>query len=329
VTDRLRAVQISEYGGPEVMRCVDLPLPALEAGEALVQLEASGVNYGDIYNRQGVYPLKSLPSTLGKEGAGVVTATHPDVRGVRVGDRVALGGGYLGGYATSMRIPADRLVIVPPSVSLRDAAAVMVQGMTAHYLVTSTYPVSRGSTCLVHAAAGGVGLLLCQMIAARDGRTIATVSSDEKAELARRAGASDVIVYGRDDFAERTRELTGGRGVDVVFDGVGATTFAGGLACLRARGMMVLFGQASGPVAPIDPQILNKHGAVFLTRPTLSYYTATHDELAWRAGELFAWISTGRLQVRIDSAFPLVRAADAHRALESRRTAGKILLTPT
>ena len=320
----MRAVRVHEAGGAEAMRVETVEVPRPGAGEALVRLEAAGVNFIDVYKRTGLYRIP-LPAPLGEEGAGTVAAVGDGVTEVRAGDRVAWAGA-LGAYAEYAVVPAAKLVPLPAGVGATLGAAVMLQGMTAHYLAASTYPLREGDRCLVHAAAGGVGLLLVQIAKRRGAYVIGTAGSDEKAELARAAGADEVIVYTRDDFAAETKRLTGGRGVQVVYDSVGRTTFLAGLDLLAPRGMMVLFGQSSGPVAPLDPQLLNQKGSLFLTRPTLGHYVATRDELLWRAGELFAWIAAGELSVRVGAEFALADAAEAHRALEGRRTTGKVLL---
>jgi NADPH2:quinone reductase len=300
------------------------PIPTPAAGEALVRIEATGVNFIEIYQRTGLYRVP-LPATLGGEGAGEVVAVGPGVEDVREGGRVAWAGGF-GAYAEYAVVPAAKLVPLPEQVSTRLGAAVMLQGMTAHYLAASTYPLREGDRCVVHAAAGGVGLLLVQIAKRRGAYVIGTAGSDEKAALAREAGADEVIVYTRQNFAAEVRRLTDGRGVQVIYDSVGRTTFLPGLDVLAPRGMMVLFGQSSGPVAPIDPQLLNQKGSLFLTRPTLGHYTATREELLWRAGDLFAWIGAGELTVRIGAEFALTEVAEAHRALEARQTTGKVLL---
>jgi NADPH2:quinone reductase len=320
----MQAVRIHQPGGAEAMRVDTVPVPRPGAGEALVRLEAAGVNFIDVYKRTGLYKVP-LPSTLGEEGAGTVVAAGEGVADVRVGDRVAWAGA-MGAYAEYAVVPAARLVPLPGGVSATLGAAVMLQGITAHYLAASTYPLREGDRCLVHAAAGGVGLLLVQIAKRRGAFVVATAGSDEKAELARAAGADEVIVYTRDDFTAETRRITDGRGVHVVYDSVGKTTFLPGLDLLVPRGMMVLFGQSSGPVDPVDPQLLNQKGSLFLTRPTMGHYIATRDELLWRTGELFAWIAAGELSVRVGAEFPLAEAAEAHRALEGRRTTGKVLL---
>jgi NADPH2:quinone reductase len=322
----MKAIRVHAHGGPEVMKLEEVPDPAPGAGQALVKLEAAGLNYIDVYVRIGLYKGQ-LPLTPGFEGAGTVVAVGPGVADVKVGDRVAYTG-VPGSYAQMNVTPADRLVRLPDGLTFRDGAAAMLQGMTAHYLVASTYPLARGECCLVHAAAGGVGLLLCQMAKMRGATVIGTVSTPEKAALAKAAGADHVIRYTTEDFEAETKRLTGGRGVDVVYDGVGATTFDKGLNCLRPRGMMVLFGQASGPVPPLDLQVLNTRGSLFVTRPSLNAYIATREELLQRAGDVLGWIRDGRLKLRIEHAFPLEQAPDAHRALEGRRTTGKVLLIP-
>ena len=301
---------------------VDRPAPG--RGEALVRVEWAGVNFIDVYKRSGAYKVPA-PFTLGEEGAGVVEAVGADVSEVKVGDRVAWAS-VIGAYAEFAVVKAARLVPVPREVETRVAAAVMLQGMTAHYLATSLYSLEQGDRCLVHAAAGGVGLLLVQIAKRRGAFVIGTAGSPEKLELARKAGADEVINYTSQDFVAETRRITGGRGVHVVYDSVGKTTFLSGLDVLAPRGMMALFGQSSGPVAPVDPQILNQKGSLFLTRPTLAHYTATRDELLGRAKDLFEWIGRRELAVRIGAEYALADAAEAHRALEGRRTTGKVVL---
>jgi NADPH2:quinone reductase len=326
----MHAIQISEHGGPEVMRWTSLPTPSPAKGEVLVRTEVAGVNFIDIYLRKGAYPAP-LPAILGVEGAGVVEGIGAEVTSVRVGDRVAwadrMGAVQPGGcYASQVVVPAARLVPIPPEVETRVAAASMIQGMTAHYLSQSTFPLRAGQTCLVHAAAGGVGLLLCQMARHAGARVIGTVSTEGKAELARQAGADEIILYTRQDFEAESRRLTSGRGVDVVYDSVGKTTFDKSLASLARRGTLVLYGQSSGAVPPFDPQILNARGSLFLTRPHLAHYVTPRDELLIRANEVLGWVKSGKLEVRIGATFPLSEAADAHRALEGRTTTGKVLL---
>lgn len=322
----MRAVRIHEYGGLEVLRLEDVPLPEPGPGEARVKLQAIGVNFIDIYQRTGQYPLP-LPLTLGGEAAGVVDALGPGVEDLEPGDRVVYAS-HQGAYAEYAVIPAWKLVRIPDNLDIRQAAAAMLQGLTAHYLTHSTYPLKPGETALVHAAAGGVGHLLVQMAKQRGARVIGTVSTEEKARLAREAGADEVILYTEADFEAEVKRLTGGRGVDVVYDSVGKVTFDKSLNCLRPRGMMVLFGQSSGRVPPFDPQILNVKGSLFLTRPSLGPYIADRAELLWRANDLFTWLTGGQLKVRIDRMFPLGEAAQAHRYLEERQTKGKVLLIP-
>jgi len=320
------AIRVHAPGGPETMQADELPRPEPGAGQALVRLDAAGVNFIDVYKRTGLYP-NPLPLTRGEEGAGVVEAVGEGVTGVRVGDRVAYTN-VGASYATQVVAPAERLVPVPDGVSTRDATAVMLQGMAAHYLGTAAYPLGAGDSCLVHAAAGGVGLLLVQIAKRRGAFVIGTAGSDEKAALARGAGADEVIVYTRQDFVAEVRRITGGAGVQVVYDSVGRSTFAGGLDVLAPRGLMALFGQSSGPVEPLDPQLLNRKGSLYLTRPTLGHYVATREELEGRARDLFGWMRAGELRVRVGAEYPLTRAADAHRALEGRQTTGKVLLIP-
>jgi NADPH:quinone reductase len=322
----VKAIRVARTGGPENLRLEEIPRPAPGPGQALVRIEAVGVNFIEVYQRTGLYP-KTLPFTPGEEAAGTVEEIGPGVTAVRLGQRVA-SESLLGSYAEYAVAPAERLVPLPEGVSTRLAAAVMLQGITAHYLAHSTFKLSSKDTCLVHAAAGGVGLLLCQMARKRGARIIGTVSTEEKAELARSAGAHETILYTRQDFVAETRRITGGTGVQVVYDSVGKTTFLQGLDCLSPRGMMVLYGQSSGPVDPINPQILNQKGSLFLTRPTLKHYGATRAELLDRAGQVLGWVQDGSLQIHVGGEFPLSQAADAHRELEGRRTTGKLLLIP-
>ena len=322
----MQAIRVHALGGPEVLTLDEIPVPRPGPGEALIRLGVAGVNFIDVYKRTGLYRIP-LPATLGEEGAGTVIAIGDGVHEPRVGDRVAWAGS-IGSYAEYAVVAAAKLVPLPANVAVEAGAAVMLQGMTAHYLATSTYPLKEGDRCLVHAAAGGVGLLLVQIAKRRGAYVIGTAGTEEKVELARAAGADEVILYTRQDFVAETRRITAGQGVNVVYDSVGKTTFLHGFDILVPRGMMVLFGQSSGPVAPIDPQVLNQKGAIFLTRPTLGFYTATRAELLWRAGELFEWIGAGALDVRIGAEYPLAGAAEAHRALEGRRTTGKVLLRP-
>jgi NADPH2:quinone reductase len=327
----MKAIQIKLTGGPDVMELVDIPVPQPKSNEAVVKIKAAGVNFIDVYNREGRYKAP-LPLVLGQEGAGTVIAVGSDVRDFAVGDPVA----YtmtLGSYAEYAAVPAERLVKIPAGVSERDAAAAMLQGMTAHYLCHDTYPLKKGETALVHAAAGGVGLLLTQMAHNIGARVIATVSTDEKAALARAAGADDIILYTQVDFEAETKRLLGGekmggKGVDVVYDSVGKTTFDKGLNLLRPRGMMALFGGSSGAVAPLDPLVLTQKGSLFLTRPSLGNYIATPSELQARAGAVFGMIRDGKLKLRIEHVYPLAEAQQAHRELEGRKTTGKLLLIP-
>ena len=322
----MHAIRIHETGGPDVLRYEAVPRPEPQAGEALVRIEASGLNFIDVYHRTGLYKLP-LPATLGQEGAGVVEALGSGVHDMQVGDRVAYTS-VLGAYAEYAAVAADRLVHLPDGVTSRQGAAAMLQGLTAHYLATSTYPLEPGDRCLVHAAAGGVGLLLVQIAKLLGAFVIATVSTEEKAQLARDAGADEVIRYTAQDFVAETRRITGGAGVEVVYDSVGRTTFDGGLAVLAPRGTMVLFGASSGPVPPVDPQRLNQGGSLFLTRPTLGHYVAGRDELLARSEELLGWVGAGAVRLRMEHEYPLAEAAEAHRALEGRRTTGKVLLVP-
>jgi len=306
------------------MELVDVPTPAPGPGQALVRLAVSGVNFIDVYHRSGAYKV-DRPIMLGSEGAGTVEAVGTDVVDVVPGDRVA----YVmvrGSYAEYAVVPADKLVKLPPGIDFQAAAAAMLQGMTAHYLTHSTFPLKSGDACLVHAAAGGAGGLVVQMARMRGARVFGTVSTAEKARIARDHGVDTAIIYTEQDFAAQVRQLTGGRGVDVVYDSVGKTTFAKSLESLRPRGMLALFGMSSGQVAPVDAALLAK-GSLFLTRPSLAHYVLTRDELLWRAGDVLNAVASGALKLRIDSTFPLGAAAEAHRALESRKTAGKILLT--
>ena len=322
----MRAIRIHETGGLDALRLDDLPLPEPGPGQARVRIEAIGVNFIDIYDRVGLYK-RQLPLTLGSEAAGVVDALGPDVQDVEVGQRVAFVS-IPGAYAEYALAPADRLVPIPDGMETRVAAAALLQGLTAHYLAYSTYPLDASKTALIHAAAGGVGHLLVQVAKRLGARVIGTAGSEAKAQLARQSGADEVILYTEQDFVAETRRLTGGKGVDVVYDSVGKTTFDGSLDCLHPRGYLVLFGQSSGPVPPLDPQVLNAKGSLFLTRPTLGHYIATRYELLWRAGDLFGWIANGALEVRIDATFSLDQAAEAHRYLEARKTHGKVLLIP-
>src|ERR1700757_1820585 len=320
----MKAIQVKQPGGPEAMILADLPVPEPKANEAVVKLAASGVNFIDVYYREGRYKAP-LPFVPGQEGAGVVTTVGSEVKSVKPGDRVAWSG-QLGGYADYAAVPAVQLVPVPAGVSDQQAASAMLQGMTAHYLSHDTYPLKRGETALVHAAAGGVGLLLVQMAHGIGARVIGTVSTEEKAKLAREAGADDVILYTQTDFEAETRRLTGGRGVDVVYDSVGKTTFEKGLDILRPRGYMVLFGGSSGPVPPFDLIQLSQKGSLYVTRPTWTHYVATREDLEMRADAVFSMIAKGKLKLRIAHTYHLEDATQAHRDLEARRTTGKLLL---
>ena len=322
----MKAIRIEAYGGPEVLRYVELPDPQPGAGQLRVRVEAAGVNFIDVYHRTGLYP-GSLPLVLGQEGAGVVDGIGPGVAGFSEGDRIGWAG-VQGGYAERALVPAERAVALPQGVDSRTAAALLLQGMTAHYLATSTFPLKPGDTCLVHAAAGGVGLLLVQMAKRRGARVLGTVSTADKAALAREAGADAVILYTQEDFVQAVKRLTGGRGVQVVYDSVGKATAEKGFDCLVPRGTMVVYGNSSGPMPPIDPLVLSRKGSLFLTRPTLQHYTADRASLEARAGEVLGDAASGRLKVRIDRTYPLAEAAEAHRALEGRRTTGKLLLLP-
>jgi NADPH:quinone reductase len=322
----MKAIQVTQTGGPEVLQAVDLPVPQPKPNEAVVKIAAAGVNFIDIYQREGRYNVP-LPFVLGQEGAGSVSAVGAEVKSVKAGDRVAWTG-ILGSYAEYAAVPADRLVAIPQGVTDQQAAATMLQGMTAHYLIFSTFPLKRGQTALIHAAAGGVGLLLVQMAHNLGASVIATVSTDEKAKLAHEAGADEVILYTQQDFETETKRLTNGGGVDVVYDGVGKTTFEKGLNVLRPRGYMVLFGGASGPVPPFDLVQLSTKGSLFVTRPTLGHYIATADELRTRASAVFGMIREGKLKLRIEHTYKLSDAPQAHRDLEARKTTGKLLLLP-
>jgi len=320
----MKAIQVRQPGGPEALQLIELPAPQPKANEALVKIAASGVNYIDVYYREGRYKA-ALPFIDGQEGAGIVETAGSQVTSFKAGDRVAWTG-ILGTYAEYAAVPADRLVAIPRGVSRQDAAATMLQGMTAHYLTHDTFPLKPGHTALVHAAAGGVGLLLVQMAHNLGVRVIATVSTEEKAALARGAGADEVILYTQSDFEAETRRLTGGKGVDVVYDSVGKTTFEKSLNVLRPRGMMVLFGGSSGAVPPFDLIQLSQKGSLFVTRPTLGHYTATREELESRSAAVFGMIAAGTLKLRVEHKYPLSEVQQAHRDLESRKTTGKLLL---
>ncbi len=320
----MKAIVINENGGPGVMKLQDMEMPQPGAGEARIAVEYAGVNFIDVYQRIGLYK-GALPRTLGMEGVGRVDAVGPGVTEVHAGDRVGWAM-QTGGYAEHVVIRSSSLVTVPPAVESRSAAAAMLQGMTAHYLATSTYPLSHKDTALVHAAAGGTGRLLVQIAHLRGARVIGTASTEAKARLAREAGADEVILYTSNDFQLEARRLTDGRGVDVVYDSVGQATFEKSLGSLRPRGTLVLFGQSSGAVPPFDPLILNQKGSLFLTRPTLGHYIADREELLMRARDVFEWITSGAIAVRVDKVFPLAEASRAHEYLEARLTTGKVLL---
>ena len=327
----MRAIQIAHTGGPEVLALRELPTPPPGPGQALVRIEACGVNFIDVYQREGRYPVQ-LPFIPGQEAAGTIASLGPAdpgaaVFGLKVGDRVAWAN-ILGSYAEFAVVPLSRLIAVPEGVTARQAAGAMLQGMTAHYLAHATYPIQPDDTVLVHAGAGGVGLLLIQMAKRLGARVFTTVSTEEKAALARAAGADQTILYTREDFTVRVRELTGDRGLPVVYDSVGKTTFDGSLACLRPRGMLVLFGGSSGAVPPFDLIRLSTMGSLYVTRPTLKDYTATREELEQRAGDVLRWVADGTLKLRLEHTYPLADAAQAHRDLEARKTTGKVLLIP-
>ena len=321
----MKAIRIHDTGGPEVLRVEDIDPPSLGRGELLIDVEATGVNFIETYQRKGLYQVQR-PYTPGAEAAGVVRAVGSDVTEFAPGDRV-VSQNAKGAYAEQAIVPADRAIRIPDGVTTKYAAAVVLQGMTAHYLALSTFPLQSGHRALVHAAAGGTGLLLCQIAKMCGAFVIGTASTPEKRALAKRAGADEVIDYTTQDFAAAAKRITG-NGVDVVYDSVGRTTFEKSLDCLTMRGMRVLFGQSSGPVAPVDPQILNRKGSLYLTRPMLAHYVATREELLRRANEVLGWMRDGTLSVRIGAEFPLELAADAHRALEGRQTTGKVLLVP-
>ena len=321
----MKAVQITEFGGPEVMKYQDLPDLSPNEGQALVQIEAVGVNYTDTYTRSGVNPT-TLPWVVGVEGAGVVKQVGPNVTQVREGDSVVYCG-IPGSYAEQAIVPADRLIKIPQGLDSKASAAAMLQGMTAHYLCHSTYQVKQGDKVLVHAGAGGVGLLLIQMVKRLGGYVFSTVSTDAKAQLAKDAGADEVILYTSQNFAEEINKATNGQGVEVVYDAVGQTTFDGSISSLARRGYMVLYGQASGPVPPVDPRVLG-NGSKFLTRPGLGDYTVTRQELEQRAGDVLGWVKSGELKLRIEHVMALSEASEAHRQLESRLTTGKVVLIP-
>lgn len=313
-------------GGPENLKYIDVPEPEVKPGQALVKVEAAGVNFVDVYFRTGLYKAPESPVLLGNEGAGTVTAAASDVN-LSVGTRVAWAM-VRGSYAEYAAVPAASLVRIPDEVSFEDAAAIMLQGMTAHYLTRSTFPLQAGQTCLVHAAAGGAGLSIVQLAKIAGARVIGTTSTSAKAALAKQHGADEVILYTERDFPAEVKRITGGKGLDVVYDSVGRDTFHKSLDCLRPRGMMVSFGQSSGPVDPIDPLILSQKGSLFLTRPSLAHYVSERNELEWRAADLFGWLKSGKLKVEIHKTYRLAEAAQAHRDLEGRKTTGKLLLRP-
>jgi NADPH2:quinone reductase len=322
----MKAMVADPVGGPENLKYVDVPEPELKPGHSLVKVEAAGVNFIDVYFRTGLYKAPETPVLLGNEGAGTIAKTAPDVD-LPVGTRVAWAMAR-GAYAEYAAVPASILVRIPDGVSSESAAALMLQGMTAHYLTRSTFPLERGQTCLVHAAAGGAGLMIEQLARIAGARVIGTTSTREKAELAKQHGADEVILYTRQDFVEEVKRLTGGKGLDVVYDSVGRDTFHKSLDCLRPRGMLVSFGQSSGPVGQIDPLVLSQKGSLFLTRPSLQHYISDRKELDWRAAELFEWLKAGKLKIEIHKTYSLADAAQAHRDLEGRKTSGKLLLRP-
>jgi NADPH:quinone reductase len=322
----MKHIQVSKHGGPEELKIVESPVPTPGPGQALVKIAASGVNFIDVYFRTGLYKA-DLPFTPGNEGAGTVEAVAPDVKDLKPGDRVAYAM-TRGSYSEYALVAASQLVPIPASVDLKTAAAAMLQGMTAHYLTHSTFPLKPGDRALVHAAAGGAGRLIVQMAKMLGATVYGTAGNDQKAAIAKEAGADEVIIYTREDFAVRVKEFTGGKGLDVIYDSVGASTFLKGLGLLRPRGTMALFGQSSGSVAPIDPNILNPKGSLFLTRPSLAHHCLTREELLWRAEDVLNWIGSGKLKLRIDKEYPMADAGQAHSDLEGRKTAGKPLLIP-
>jgi len=322
----MKTIHVYQPGGPEAMQLKDVAIPQPGPGEALIRVAAIGVNFIDVYFRKGLYKA-DIPITLGNEGAGTVETVGSGVSDLAAGDRVAWAM-QRGSYSEYARVPARLLVKTPEGVDFQTAAAAMLQGMTAHYLTHSTYPLKSGDTCLVHAAAGGTGALLVQMAKMIGARVFGTVSTEAKADIARNAGVDETIIYTKQDFETEVKRLTGGRGVDVVYDSVGQSTFDKSLNSLRTRGTLALFGQSSGPVPPVDPNILNPKGSLFLTRPSLAHYLLTREELLWRAGDVLDWIASGKLKLRIERTYPLAEAAAAHRDLEGRQTAGKLLLIP-
>ena len=322
----MKAILVHHIGGPEELNYEEVDIPKPAPGQALVKIAASGVNFIDVYQRTGLYKLP-IPFTLGQEAAGVIEALGEGVTGFAVGDRVAYTS-VVGAYAEYAAVPTKMLVKVPEGIDLTVAAGAMLQGMTAHYLTHSTFPLKKGDTALVHAAAGGAGLLIVQMAKALGAKVIGTMSTEAKAATARKAGADETILYTTQDFEAEVKRITDGKGVDVVYDSVGATTFLKSINCLRPRGMMVTFGQSSGPVGPIDPLLLSQRGSLFLTRPTLAFHIATPEELAWRAGDLLSGIASGKLHIHIEKTYKLANVQQAHRDLESRKTTGKLVLTP-
>ena len=322
----MNAIQVQKPGGPEVLTLVDIPVPKPKPHEAVVKVSAAGVNFIDVYIREGRYP-SPLPFISGQEGSGIVSEIGADVKSFKPGDRVAYTG-IPGSYAEYAAVPADRVVLLPPGITEHQAAAAMLQGMTAHYLVHDTYPLKKGETALIHAAAGGAGLLLVQMAKNIGARVIGTAGTEEKAKLAREAGADEIILYAQEDFEAETKRLTDGKGVHVVYDGVGKTTFDKDLNILRPRGYLVLFGASSGPVPPFDLVKLSQKGSLFVTRPTLVHHIATHEELQQRATAVLTTIAKGKLKLRIEHIYPLREAQQAHRDLEARKTTGKLLLIP-
>ncbi|HWP60287.1 MAG TPA: quinone oxidoreductase [Candidatus Acidoferrales bacterium] len=322
----MKAVRIHQFGGPEVLQYEDVPTPTPGPGQVLVKLAAAGLNYSDVHQRTGHFSNK-LPYTMGREGSGTVAAVGPQVTSFKAGDPVAYTG-VPGAYAEYAVVPAERLVRMPANLDVKVGAAAMLQGMTAHYLAYTTYPLKPGDSCLIHAAAGGVGLLLVQMAKQCGAQVFGTVSTEEKAALAREAGADEAILYTKQDFEMELKRLTNGQGVNVVYDSVGKTTFEKSLHCLKSLGYLVLYGQASGPVAPFDPAMLSAKGSLFLTCPSLPHYIADRASLEKRAGDVLGWIASGKLKMRIEFTFPLAHAAEAHRSLEARKTTGKVLLIP-
>jgi NADPH2:quinone reductase len=322
----MKAVRIHQFGGPEVLQYEEVPTPTPGPGQVLVKLAAAGLNYSDVHQRTGHFPNK-LPYTMGREGSGTVSAVGPQVTSFKAGEPVAYTG-VPGAYAEYALVPAERLVRMPANLDVKVGAAAMLQGMTAHYLAYTTYPLKPADSCLIHAAAGGVGLLLVQMAKQCGARMLGTVSTEEKAALAREAGCDEVILYTKQDFETEVKRLTNGQGVNVVYDSVGKTTFEKSLNCLKPLGHMVLYGQSSGPVAPFDPAILSANGSLFLTCPSLPHYIANRASLEKRAGDVLGWITSGKLKMRIEFTFPLANVAEAHRSLEGRKTTGKVLLIP-